>query len=89
MKALVFILCSALMCGSSFAERQKDLRDLQKSNFPKHLQTLTISATSPYSYEGAMNRLERTKPDGYVIESIRYLKTRDGYTVVVKLRKVS
>ena len=88
MKALVFIICAALMCGNSFAERQKDIKDLRKSSYPSHMQTLNISATSDFSYEGAMNRLARMKPDGYIIESLQYLRVRGKYTVLAKLRKV-
>lgn len=84
-KIMAFILAFICFSGIGLCERQKDLR---KDQYPKHLQTLTLSASSKYSHADAMNRFARIKPDGYAIESIQYLKLKNNFVVLVKLIKV-
>jgi hypothetical protein len=84
MKKLI-ILLSIIAFGVIEA---KEVRNPPKQKYPSHLQTLNLSSSSIHSYEEAMNRFSYMKPDGYVIESVRYFKTGSSFTVLVKLRKI-
>ena len=84
MKKLI-ILLSVIAFGAIEA---KEVRNPPKQKYPSSCQTLNLSSSSIHSYEEAMNRFSYMKPDGYVIESIRYVRTGSSYTVLVRLRKI-
>jgi hypothetical protein len=56
--------------------------------FPTTCNALSLSSSSIYSYEDAMNKFSKTKPNNYVIESINYFKSNGRYFVQVRLRKI-
>lgn len=87
-KTLLIILAGILAFSPANAERQKKIEDLRPLKFPSSMQTLNISARSKFSYVDAMNRLARMQPDGYVIESLRYVRLDGMFVVLAKLRKV-
>jgi hypothetical protein len=50
---------------------------------------LNLSASSNISYEDAMNKFNKIKPEGYAISSIKYLKSGNLFIVKVGLVKIS
>lgn len=83
---LVLFLSLILGFNGAFA-RQEKLKDIRRLDFPKHLQTLNISASSETSYMDAMNRLARMTPNGYSISSLQYVRSKGKYIVIAKLTK--
>jgi len=61
----------------------------EKREYSKDQKVLNLSASSLISYEDAMTKFSLSKPDGYVIESIRYHMQGRTYVVAVTLRKSS
>lgn len=88
MKTLIIILCSFFTLLPNVSDGAEKLKDIRKRDYPQRLQQLTISASSPTSYEDAMNRLARMQPDGYVIESLNYSRLKGNFTILAKLRKI-
>lgn len=87
-KILLIVLVTILALGSAPAERQEKMKDLRPMQFPQHLKTINISASSDVSYTDAMNRLARMQPVGYVIENLQYIQSKGRFIVLAKLRKV-
>ena len=73
---------------SNIGEAKEDPRPKQIRVAPNH-QVITMMSSSYKSYEEAMNRFHYMKPDGFVIESIRYFRNGKNFCVLVKLRKIS
>ncbi len=84
-KLLLLCLLTSLFAPMAFPKEKMP----EKAKFTVKSPTLRLSASSPYSYEDAMTRFSYRKPDGYVIESIKYIKQGSLFTVLVTLRKVS
>lgn len=82
----ILIALLALTCFGTNIEAKEDPtpKKVRFSGIP----VLNLSVTSEYSYEQAMNRFHYMKPDGYVIESIRYNRRGRLYVVTVTLRKI-
>lgn len=78
----------AISLFPNISEAKEDPRPKQIRVAPNH-QVITMMASSVYSYEEAMSRFSHMKPDGFVIESIRYYRNGKSYCVLVKLRKIS
>ena len=85
MKLILAAILSLFLINSSFGREKTP----EKKDYAKALTTLNLSASSLYSYEDAMTRFSRMKPDGYVIESVKYYRQGSNYIVAVKLRKIS
>lgn len=88
-KILLIVLAAVLVINPVYAERQTKMKDLRPLHFPSNLKTLNISASSDVSYTDAMNRLAKMQPEGYVIETLRYVTSGGKFIVLAKLRKVS
>jgi hypothetical protein len=90
MKTLfVFVFCLFFSLFDANAARQEKFENLKRVDFPSSSTTLNMAGRSRFSYEDAMNRFERTKPNGFVIESIRYARDGADYIVLVRLRRVN
>ena len=88
MKTLIIGLTAILGFGGDISAREENIERLRKTDF-RTLQTLNMSAQSYLSYEDAMNRFSKIKPDGYVIENIQYTRSGRMYAVLVRLRKIN
>jgi hypothetical protein len=80
-------IMAALICLSfvQFCDaREKEIKNPNFGGSP----VLSLCYYSDVSYESAMNKCARLKPEGYVIESIEYIKVGRDFIVKVKMRKI-
>jgi hypothetical protein len=81
-KSIILLICS-LMLQPCLA-REKEVKNPNFGGTP----VLSLCYHSDISYEAAMNKCARFKPEGYVIESIEYLRASGNFIVKVKMRKI-
>ena len=89
MKATIVLIIGLFLAIAPVPVQAKEkMKDLRPLTFAPHLKTLNLSASSDYSFEDAMNRMERMKPIGYAISSIRYVRLKGRFIVNVSFVKV-
>ena len=81
-KSIILLICS-LMLQPCLA-REKEVKNPNFGGTP----VLSLCYYSDFSYEDAMNKCARLKPEGYVIESIQYFRVSGNFIVKIKMRKI-
>jgi len=79
---MVSLIC--LLFAQFCDAREKEIKNPNFGGIP----ILSLCYNSDLSYEEAMNKCARLKPDGYVIESIQYFKVGRDFIVKVKMKKI-
>lgn len=87
MKKLILISVVGLFL-SAIGTTAEPSYNPRRNFYPSTQKTLNLSASSLISYEEAMNKFARIKPDGYVIESVSYFKVKNRFVVNVLIRKI-
>lgn len=88
MKIIFSLITIALIGSFNPCFARQDIKDLRQMSVPNNLKEINISGHSKISHADAMNRLSKIAPQGYAISTIKYIKTKDEYIVVVKLIKL-
>ena len=81
-KIMTLLICLSFV---QFCDARE--KEIKNPNF-MGTSVLSLCYNSDYSYEDAMNKCARLKPEGYVIESIQYIKVGGNFVVKVKMRKI-
>ncbi len=81
-KSIILLICSLML--QPCEAREKEIKNPNFGGIP----IVSLSYFSEISYEDAMNKYAKLKPDNYVMESVQYFKQGRSYIVKIKMRKI-